>query len=155
MILKRLIATGVGFLFVASVVLADRSRESARAPITAFDRWENICWSFEKTRLDNFAIHLQQAPSVLGYIVVYAGRESCADEAATRALRAKKWLEKQGVSANRILWINGGFLEQTETQLWVWPPGEGPFPVDPRLKSSEVKIVKMCRGKILNAAKCK
>jgi hypothetical protein len=140
---------------VGSIAFADLSHESASVPITAFDSWENICWSFEKTRLDNFAIHLQQDTSYLGYIVVYAGRESCADEAVTRALRAKKWLEKRGVPANRILWTNGGFREHTETQLWVWPLGEGPFPVDSKLKPSEVRIVNSCRGKILNPAKCK
>ena len=124
-------------------------------PITAFDSWENICWRFEKSRLDNFAIQLEHQTNYLGYIVIYAGRESCADEAVTRALRAKKWLERRGVPSNRVLWIKGGYREHTETQLWIWPIGGGAFPVDPKLNSNEIKVVTSCRGRILNPVKCK
>jgi len=153
--LQQSIAIAVCILLVGSVALGHLERKSEAVPITAFDSWENICWDFEKTRLDNFAIQLQRQNSFLGYIVVYAGRESCADEAVTRALRAKKWLEKRGVPANRVLWRNGGFREQSETYLWIWPVGEGTLPVDPKLAESEVKIVRSCTGRILNPVKCK
>ena len=153
--MTRLIALGICLLIVGSIAVAHLTRKSESVPIQAFDSWGNICWNFERARLDNFAINLQHESSVLGYIVVYAGRESCADEAITRAVRAKKWLEKRGVPANRILWINGGFQEQTETQLWIWPIGQGVFPVDPQLTEREVTILHTCKGKILNPAKCK
>ena len=145
----------VCILLVVSIVFGHTATNTESVSITAFDFWENICWEFEKARLDNFAIQLQHENAHLGYIVVYAGKESCADEAVTRALRAKKWLEKRGVPAARIPWRTGGFREHTETYLWIWPADEGVFPVDPRLSESEVKIVRSCKGAILKPMRCK
>ena len=153
--MKHAFAIGTLLILMSTVVLGHLSRRVKAVPIQPFDAWENICWGNEKGRLDNFAIQLQRETEWLGYVVVYAGRESCADEAVTRAVRAKKWLERRGVPSNRILWRNGGFREHTETQLWIWPIGEGVFPVDPKLDRSEVKVVRSCRGRILNPVQCK
>ena len=67
--------------------------------------YDNICWEDEKSRLDNFAIQLQNQPDVKGYIIVYAGKESCAVEAQTRALRAKNWLVELPEFSGRMVVI--------------------------------------------------
>jgi hypothetical protein len=59
------------------------------APDSPFDSYGNLCFEDEKARLDNFAITLEQNPNFIGYIVVYAGNESCAGEAQFRGNRAK------------------------------------------------------------------
>ena len=86
------------FVFVSCLVfslsLAAPSKEPrAKASlITPFDEFGNICWEDEKARLDNFAIQLQQDPALVGYIVVCAGRVSCANEARVRGERKKRWV---------------------------------------------------------------
>ena len=94
--------------------------------------------------------------AALFFIVVYAGRESCAAEAQTRALRAKKWLvERRGIPASRVLWKDGGYRDKVETKLWIWPNDAGEFPVDPTLQPNSAKVVRACKGRILRAIRCK
>jgi hypothetical protein len=144
------------WILVSCVAFASIPHGLRPSPIQPFDVYDNICWENEKSRLDNFAIQLQNQPNVKGYIVVYAGKESCAAEAQTRALRAKKWLvERRGISAARVLWKNGGYRENVETKLWIWPEGAGDFPADPTLLPSAVKVVRACKGRILRPMKCK
>ena len=112
--MSKLILTLCCFLLLAA--------DAVPMPDHALDRYGNICWEDEKSRLDNFAIHTQNNPDRLGYIVVYAGRRSCAGEVQTRAERARKWVvEKRGVEANRVVWRDGGYREEVTTELWLLP----------------------------------
>ena len=86
-----------------------------------FDQYGNICLPDEHARLDNFVKALQQQTEALGYIIVHAGKNSCINEAKHRAERAKKWLIKRGVKANRILVKDAGYLDEVQTTLWIFP----------------------------------
>ena len=67
------------------------------SPDSPFDSYGNICFEDEKARLDNFAIALQQNPEWIGYIVVYAGNESCAGEAQYRATELSNELSEEAL----------------------------------------------------------
>jgi hypothetical protein len=146
------------FVFGAAVTPPSASNHPSVnvIPDTAFDIYGNICWEDEKARLDNFAIQLQDKRELVGLMIVYAGRRSCANEAKSRLARAKKWLEGRGVSGERVVLRDGGYREKAETWLWVIPRNlnEKYLPIQPDLESYQVTIFRGCRGKIHKPAKC-
>jgi hypothetical protein len=121
---------------------------SAKAQFDPFDSYGAISWDLEKLHLDNFAIQLQHDSDSIGYIIVYAGRRACVDEAKDRALRAKKYVvETRGIQASRIKWIDGGYREELTTILQPAPRGAPKLTASPTLKPSEVQIIKNCKPK--------
>jgi hypothetical protein len=111
-----------------------------------FDSYGDLSWEDEKAHLDNFAIAMQQDPHLIGYLVIYAGRRTCVNEAKNRGTRAKKYLvEARGIQASRIRWINGGYREELTVFLQPVPPGAPKLTVSPTLKRSEVKIIRNCK----------
>lgn len=113
-----------------------------------FDSYGNLSWDDEKARLDNFAIALQHDPNLIGYVIVYAGRRACVDEAKDRALRAKKYLvDSRGIQESRLKWIDGGYREELTVILQPIPLGAPELTASPTLKPSEVRIIKSCKPK--------
>jgi len=111
-----------------------------------FDSYGELSWEQEKAHLDNFAIILQQDPNLIGNIIVYAGRRSCANEARDRALRAKKYVtETRGIQGSRIKWLDGGYREELTIILQPVPAGAPELTASPTLKPSEVRIIKNCK----------
>src|SRR3982750_3116057 len=70
------------------------------APTEVFDQYGGaIRWEDEKSRLDNFAIQLQQEEKVVGYILVFDAVGGCPGEAQARAIRAKRYVvEHRGIA---------------------------------------------------------
>jgi hypothetical protein len=89
-----------------------------------FDRYGDLKFSDEKTRLDNLAITLQQEPGALGYIVIYSGKQSGLKEARDRARRAKRYVvNRRDIEAGRVILIYGGRGYGFSTMLLVVPGG--------------------------------
>jgi|SRR5215218_5823875 len=142
----------IGFLLFLQLSLSTAAQDPARPPEfvdppTKFDEWITIPFSDEKARLDNLAIHWQQNPRTIIYIVVYAGKRACVGEAEARWTRARNWLVRErGVPANKISWANGGYREEATVMCWLWPLELGkppePYPTRKRIK---VKLIKGCR----------
>ncbi len=147
----------ISFLF--GVILLCFALDSTAKPanntfITRFDQYGNICWEDEQARLDNFSIQLQNNPNLFGDIVVYAGRNSCPDEAKYRAERAKKWVVKRGVKPERFQVRVGGYRSDVQTILALVPPGREPLSFEPTLKKEEVSIRKHCVDKVFAKVLC-
>ena len=122
--------------------------------ISPFDTFGNLCWEDERARLDNFAIHLQKLPETsIGYIFVAAGRASCIDEAKYRAKRAKDWVVKRGLHADRIVTKDSGFREDVTTVLWIMPKGTNGLESESELTKSQVSIHK-CVDKVFARVLC-
>ena len=69
----------------------------------------SISWEMEMAHLDNFSIQIMNEPSLIGYILVYSGEDSCRGEAQARALRMKNYMmEVRGVPWNKVMWRDGG-----------------------------------------------
>ena len=110
-----------------------------------FDEYGDLDFNSEKKRLDTFAITLDRA-NLDGYIVVYAGKVACINEATFRANRAKSYLiNERGISPTRISAIDGGFRDKFSVELYALPQNVDPPDSVPTIAPSEVKIVKTRR----------
>ena len=107
-----------------------------------FDEYGDISSAEEKKRLEQFVIRLRDMPDMIGYIIAYAGRQTCAGEAKTRAERAKKYLlKKRSIDAKRIITIDGGYREQLTVELFLVPTGvRPPLPMS-TINPKEVQII--------------
>lgn len=122
-------------------------------PNSPFDSYGNICWEDEQARLDNFAIALQNAPTVTGEIIVFAGKQSCSGEARYRGNRARNWILKRRLDPKRVVVIEAGFHEEVTTYLIVRPKGSDPYDLRPTLSKKEVSI-KRCVDKVFARVVC-
>jgi hypothetical protein len=104
------------------------------------DEYGNIRFNDEKARLDNFAIELQNDPMAQGYLVCYGGRRGRTGEAQRRCDRAKDYLvTTRGITADRIVTVDGGFREDLTVELWIVPSGATPPAATPTVDPSEVR----------------
>lgn len=84
----------------------------------------------EMARLDHLAVELEKIPSAKAVIIFYGGirfrgRLPKRGEAAARAARLKPYLVKRrGISADRVIVIDGGYRADWEVEFWIIPPGE-------------------------------
>jgi hypothetical protein len=120
---------------------------------TPFDSYGNICIEDEHARLDNFAIQLQQSTSTVGYIIVYAGRSSCVDEAKYRGKRAKDWVVKRGVKADRLIVKDGGYRKDVQTILLITGKEVPLEPMAANLEKDEISI-RRCVDKVFARVLC-
>ncbi|HKC64302.1 MAG TPA: hypothetical protein VKB86_11725, partial [Pyrinomonadaceae bacterium] len=90
-----------------------------------FDEYDNLSWTNERARLDNFAIQLQQQADQVGYVIIYGPHR--VDE---HLERVRNYLvKKRSIELGRIVLVNGGHNKKVRTELWVKPPGAaGPIP---------------------------
>ncbi|HEV3469115.1 MAG TPA: hypothetical protein VG148_07320 [Pyrinomonadaceae bacterium] len=104
------------------------------------DEYGNIRFNDEKARLDNFAIELQNDPTATGHLICYGGRRGRAGEAQRRCDRAKDYLvNTRGISADRIVTVDGGFREDLTVELWIVPQGATAPTASPTVDPSEVQ----------------
>jgi hypothetical protein len=94
---------------------------------TMVDYYPPIRLNDEKARLDNFAIQLQNDPNAKGYVVVFGAAKASSAEKQKRIKRAYDYLvNTRGISADRIITMEGGTRDQTTTELWIVPLGADP-----------------------------
>jgi hypothetical protein len=113
-----------------------------------FDEYGDLDFKSETGRLDTFAVALDQTANSRGYILVYAGKVACADEARTRADRARRYLiDKRGLRPTRIVAVDGGYRETFSVELYVLPQNADPPAIVPTVAPSQVRIVtsRRCR----------
>lgn len=110
--------------------------------LRVFNSYFDISFSEEKRHLDNFAIELSHETESVGYYVIYAGRRARAGEAQKRGERAKKYVvEKHGINAERIVFIDGGHREDLHIELYVLPRDALVPPAVPMVAPSKVQII--------------
>jgi hypothetical protein len=120
-----------------------------------FDEYSQISFNKEKLRLKEFATQLQGQRTATAYIVVYAGRHSCKDEAQARAERVKQYLIRFGhINARRIRTIDAGHQEEWAIALYTAASSDPPLTAEfikkteSHLPAEQVHIVP-CVGKFL------
>jgi hypothetical protein len=85
-----------------------------------FDEYGNMSRRAEQRRLTRFAYQLKTtSKSILGYILVYPGRNASLKDAHERGMRAKAYLVSQGVEASRLFVVDGGLRETLTVELFV------------------------------------
>jgi hypothetical protein len=138
------------FLLLIIAVLAENMVAASQAGDSArkFDEYGDVSFEDEKARLDNFAIELNSDPNAVGYLIVYGGRRAVKGIAKTRALRAKNYLvTKRGLPSDRIVWVDGGYREDLNTEIHIAPRGATAPSASPSIDPSEVQFVKATKAK--------
>ena len=141
---KKVFLLFVIAILAENLVAAAQGTDSARK----VDEYGDIPLNAEKPRLDNFAIELKSDPNAVGYLIVYAGRRAVKGIAKTRALRAKNYLvKKRGLASDRIMWVDGGYREDLNTEIHIAPRGATAPSPSPSVDPSEVQFVKATKAK--------
>ena len=127
----------IGFVLILAVIAQgqeDRNRPLIPGKdfiLDPFDNYGEVSWENETARLDNFAVALEQSPSLIGYIIVYAGKDACFGDAQRRGLRAKNYLVGyRHIAWDRVIWKDAGYLEEPYVMLYGQVRGQVPYPFD-------------------------
>ncbi len=112
-----------------------------------FDEFQGGNWEVAMARLDNFDTALKQEPSSIGVLIVYGGRRGRRGEAqAWRRCLKDYMVNRRGISAERIVVVNGGYLDIPTVELWQSVSKEH-IPEPTHIGS---KAVRFRKGKIKN-----
>jgi hypothetical protein len=147
-IMLRLFKCSILVLLLSPMLFLRASEQSAI--FEKFEEFGDIKCEDEYARLDNFAIQLMQEPAARGVIIFYGGqtfrgRLPKRGEAEARAARLKTYLvRRRGIPSNRIVMINGGYVDEWRAQFWIVPPGLSIPTGDP---ASLKKTVRFRKGK--------
>lgn len=118
------VATILGVLLLVWSGVSAQEHD-APAPFK-FDRFGKLGHCDVTARLDNFAIQLQNQPSVRGAIISYAPEGDGYGTGKRVLLMLKDYLVNRGVPEDRIKTIYGGRnsdKHHSETELWIVPQG--------------------------------
>jgi hypothetical protein len=97
-----------------------------------FDQYSDLSFADEKARLDNFADRLRKQPNFKGYIIVYPGTHMPPADMQARAKRARNYLVKtRGISADRVITVNGASREKFKVELYALPTSLSPSAINP------------------------
>jgi len=135
-------------IFICFVVAACARVSLASDVARKFVEFNDINCEDESAHLDNFAVELQNNPESTGYIIFYGGRTFRRrlprfGESAARAARIEKYLiTSRGISADRIVMLDGGYRETWQAELWIVPRGAVTPKPTPTLRSQEIKFRK-------------
>ena len=95
--------------------------------------------------LDNLANQLNMQPSFRAYLISYAGKKACGNEATLRLLEAKRYLkENHKIDSTRVTFLDGGFQPNWAIEIWIGFKQNTPPNKEPRLKKKQIIIVKNC-----------
>jgi hypothetical protein len=118
----------VGLSFFAlsvSPVAAQDANEVSSPVATKFDEFEAIGGCDLGARLDNLAIHLQNDPTSVGYIICYGPEgEGHGTGSSGLSMMMDYHVNTSGMDGERIRTINGGRYKEwlgVATELWIAP----------------------------------
>ena len=94
-------------------------------PASKADQFGDLEPEKENERLAHIATALSQSDDNL-YIIAYAGRTSPRGHAINALRRMRTQLGTVGLNVNRIAVLDGGFRENAEYELWIFPQGAEP-----------------------------
>ena len=118
--------------------LAERTAAYAKTTVgvTHFklDEFGDIKSEDTKARLDNFAIELQNDPTLQAHLVVYGGRFDPRGRAERRAAWLKDYLVRtRGLDPARVNTVQGGFRNELSGELWLSLRGAPAPPLRPTI----------------------
>jgi hypothetical protein len=101
--------------------------------------------------LDVFAHEVSTRPAFIAYVVGYAGKISKRGEAKRIAESARAYLvNKNGVRADKVFAVDGGFRENVEVELYLVPKGTAAPAPKPTLTPCEVTPIDGVMAQALN-----
>lgn len=131
------------FAFVSCVVAASAGDVYSRK----FDEFHFVGWRDTMARLDDLAADLKQSTGNAGVFIIYGERRGWRGESQAWYQCSKDYLvRRHGISADRIVFIDGGYLDTLTVEVWLWPR-KGPLPQPSNISSKDVRLRK---GRIKN-----
>ena len=122
-----LIVAAISWLMFSSSAFA----QTSGAVAVKFDEFGDIQASALIARLDNLAIQLQNQPDAKAFLVVYRTSRDLPGLSNRYAHRMEGYLVKsRGISADRVVTVDGGEASCLIQELWIVPPGTTPKPRD-------------------------
>lgn len=96
--------------------------------------------------LDNLAKQLNTQAILGGYLIAYAGKEACRNEAKFRLLEVKRYLkEKHNIDSTQVTLVDGGYQTDWVVQIWIGFRQNTPPDKEPTLNKNQVRIMKNCK----------
>lgn len=99
--------------------------ESGNEPYL-IDRAEHYNFSDLAARLDAFLVTLMDNPTLKGYVVVYANRNTGTRDMERGIRSVRNYLGYRNFDLSRITIVRGGFREYSTVDSWIIPPGAEP-----------------------------
>lgn len=123
---QTLLITVLILLFVTSCAAQSDSQKSVSAlKAKKFGEMLYFCNTELDMRIGGFVKILRKNPSTKAYIIVYANPKIVEwAEALVRNTRSK--LEERKIDPNRIVFLEGGFREDTTAEFFIVPKGAIP-----------------------------
>lgn len=123
--LLKLLMTICLALQLSSSTGAQTSNSDARK----FDEFGDIQASDLIARLDSLAVTLSNEPNSKAFLIVYRTRRDLPGLSNRYAHRMKSYLiDTRGMSAERVITVDGGITSCLSQELWVITPGSAPKP---------------------------
>lgn len=152
--------TKLQFVFVCFFVFT--SIAFAQQEASKFDETGQLPCDAAKARLDNFAIQLQNDPTVTGYIIFYGGKSyhhivynrrtkqyvgvQLLPRRGEAKVRIDQWTsyltDSRGIDRQRLEVIDGGYREDPTIEYWIAPSGAKPPTPTPTLTEKQIKFRK-------------
>ena len=107
-----------------------------------FDEIRTLAPGDLAARLDNVAINFQrESLDIVLYLIAYAGRRACVGDADRLNLRAKTYLvSKRGVASQRVILMDGGYLDRPVLDVWMLPSHVSPPSAMPNIDRKLVRV---------------
>ena len=111
------------------------------------DEFDGTNWEDAMARLDNLAITLSNEPGSIGVLIVYGGRRGRRGEAQAWGKCLRDYMvNSRGVSANRVVLVDGGFRDAITAEIWksagkqyIPTPAPTVDPKDVRFRKGKIK----------------
>lgn len=142
--MRTVIAMLISFLILLTGVSGSTIDTKSRL----FDSFSGSKWEDAMARMDNYAIALQNEPTSVGVIVVYGGQYGRRGEPQAWGKCLKDYMiNRRGISADRIVLLNGGYRESLTAEMWLAVSKEYVPTLSPTVDAKKVKYRK---GKVKN-----
>ncbi len=127
----------VRICFLFSLLLAFSICGSAQEPCLQIhpDRFPNASFKIEKRRLYNAAKALKEFPDQKIYLIVYGKKSGSKSETTKRLKQSSRYLQqKHQISAQRIVAVDAGTMQDLEMQIFVNNPNSEKLPCTSALR---------------------
>jgi hypothetical protein len=133
-------------LLVCLVLITSTASGAVQARKLAEVKLYDYGWQADIGVLDRLANEMKTETDSVGYVIFYGGRRSVRGEIQKRMVCMRMYmLDRRGLSADRIVMINGGYRTKATMEIWVVPHGARRPTPTPTVAPKHVRIRK---GKI-------
>lgn len=129
---RRLVKLTIALSFVSLALSLNcfaQSQQSDKQAAIKFDEFGDVNISDLKARLDNFAVQLQNQPGTRGFVIAYRSHRDLPGLSSRLLTPIRDYMvNTRGISADRIVTIDGGEASCLIYEFWIVPIGATPKP---------------------------